>query len=133
MPTIKQKMAFDKIIENHGNVSKTMKEVGYSKISAINPKNLTDSDGWKELMEEYLPDSLLGEKHKELLTVPKKVRHFIKGDLDSEYEELDSNAIKSGLDMAYKLKGKYAPEKKIITGNFSLTDLFNKAKELPNE
>lgn len=29
MPTIKQKKAFVKVVENHGNVSKSMKEVGY--------------------------------------------------------------------------------------------------------
>jgi hypothetical protein len=111
MATEKQKMAFGKIVENHGNISKTMKEVGYSENSAVNPKNLTESKGWKELMEEHLPDRLLAEKHNELLNVPKKVRHFKKGELESEYEELDSQAISKGLDMAYKLKSKYTPEK----------------------
>ena len=113
MATIKQKKAVDRIIENRGNISKSMVEAGYTKATAKNPSNLTKSDGFQELMEEFLPDTLLTEKHRELLTVPKKIRHFKKGDLESEYEELDSQAITKGLDMAYKLKGKYAPTKSI--------------------
>ena len=117
MATLKQKKVVEKIIENQGMaVSVAMEQVGYKKVTAHNPKNLTDSKGWNELMEQYLPDKLLASKHKELLTVPKKVRTFIKGDLTSEYEELDSNAVKSGLDMAYKLKGSYSAEKKEHSG-----------------
>lgn len=111
MATIKQKKAFDNVVENGGNISKAMKDAGYSNATSHTPQKLTESVGWKELMETYLPDSLLGEKHRELLEVPKKVRHYKKGELESEYEELDSQAISRGLDMAYKLKGKYAPEK----------------------
>lgn len=80
---------------------------GYSKNFAHNPHLLTNSKGWQELMQQYLPDALLARKHKELLMVPKKVRHFKKGELESEYTELDSNAIGKGLDMAYKLKKRY--------------------------
>ena len=67
MPTEKQKKAAEKIVENHGNISKTMKDVGYSENTAKNPKNLTDSDGWKELMETVLSDEKLLDKHNELL------------------------------------------------------------------
>ena len=111
MVTIKQKLVAEKIVENHGNISKTMEEVGYAKKTAKNPKNLTESKGWQELMDKYIPDSLLAKKHKELLTIPKKVRNFVKGEIESEYEELDSNAISKGLDMGYKLKGRYAADK----------------------
>ena len=51
MPTIKQKKAVNKIIENHGNVSKSMREVGYRESTCKNPKNLTESKGFKELCE----------------------------------------------------------------------------------
>lgn len=60
---------------------------------------------------EQIPDELLVEKHLELLTVPKKVRTYMKGDLTNEYEELDTQAVGKGLEMAYRLKGSYAPEK----------------------
>ena len=61
MSTIKQKKVLQKIIENHGNVSKSMREVGYSKNTALNPKkNLTDTKGFKELCEEIgLTDEFL--------------------------------------------------------------------------
>ena len=116
MPTIKQKKAFDKIIDNHGNVSKTMLEVGYSKNSAKNPKNLTESDGWNELMKQNIPDSLLAAKHLELLNKYEVVtkNNMTTGEVDViETGQIDAQAVKSGLDMAYKLKGKYAPDKAI--------------------
>ena len=60
MATIKQIKAVEKIIENHGNVSKAMKEVGYKENTAKNPKNLTESDGFKELIEKIgLTDTFL--------------------------------------------------------------------------
>jgi len=51
MVTARQKLAVDKIIENRGNVSRAMLEAGYTPATAKNPKNLTDSDGYKELMD----------------------------------------------------------------------------------
>jgi hypothetical protein len=112
MATLKQKKAF-KLVESGRKIGEVMVKAGYSKNTAIAPTKLTKSKGWLELMEKYLPDKLLAEKHRELLEVPKKVRRYIKGDLESEYEELDSQAISKGLDMGYKLKGKYAPEKSL--------------------
>lgn len=53
MATNKQKMALGKVVENGGNISKAMVEVGYSMATAKNPKNLTESLGYKELCEEY--------------------------------------------------------------------------------
>ncbi len=129
MATIRQKNAAKKVVEMGGNVSKAMEAAGYSPKTAKTPKKLTKSKGWEELMKEYLPDKLLAEKHKELLTIPKRVRKFVKGELESEYEELDSQAISKGLDMGYKLKGKYAAEKKDVNIGFSLSEIFEKTNE----
>lgn len=125
MATIRQKMAIKKLLENHGSVSRAMREVGYSPNTAKNPRDLTESKAWEELMEKHLPDNLLVKKHKELLTIPKKVRQFNKGDLMSEYEELDSQAISKGLDMAYKLKGKYKPEKRDVNAVVSIAEVLD--------
>jgi hypothetical protein len=54
MATQRQKAAISKIVENHGIVSKTMRQVGYSKNSARNPKNLTDSDAFKEAQPDII-------------------------------------------------------------------------------
>lgn len=54
MATLKQKLVVAKIIENHGNVSKSMRQVGYSKNTAKVPsKNLTDTKGFKEVLASY--------------------------------------------------------------------------------
>ena len=53
MATEKQKKALDKLVENRGNVSKAMRDAGYDDTTAKNPKNLTESKGYKELLAEY--------------------------------------------------------------------------------
>lgn len=99
MPTIKQKQAFKKIMENRGSVSSTMLEVGYDATTAKNPKNLTDSKGFRELMDQELPDGYLLKKHRKLL------------DRLNKEGEIDVQAVSKGLDMAYKLGGNYSAEK----------------------
>ena len=48
-------MVVKKIIENHGNVSKAMREVGYTEATAKNPKkNLTDTAGYKKIAEPFV-------------------------------------------------------------------------------
>lgn len=97
MATLKQKKVLQRIVENHGNISKSMEQVGYTKATAKNPKNLTDSKGWQELVKEYLPDIDLAKKHKQLL--------------NSKKEEIGIKA----LDLGYKVKGSYAPTQSDIT------------------
>lgn len=118
MPTFRQKKALDKVVENGGNISKAMEAAGYSPKTAKTPQKLTESKGWKELMDKYLPDKLLVEKHKALL---EKQEVRIKNNMTTgEIEiiptgEIDANSVKAGLDMAYKIKGSYAPEKKHVS------------------
>lgn len=76
MATIKQKKAFDKIVENRGNVSKAMREVGYDATTAKNPRNLTESKGFKELMNSILPDADVLKRHKELLN-SQRIDHMV--------------------------------------------------------
>lgn len=52
MPTLKQKIAVDRLVENRGNVSLSMREAGYDLTTAKNPKNLTESKGYKQLLKE---------------------------------------------------------------------------------
>src|SRR3990167_8149103 len=96
MPTLKQKVAYKKTIENNGSVSKAMRETGYSLNTAKNPQSLTESKGWKELMNTYLPDELLGKKHRQLLNK-----------VDKGTKEPETQAVSKALDMAYKLKDRY--------------------------
>jgi hypothetical protein len=60
MSTIKQKTALNRMVENGGNVSQAMRDVGYSYNTAKTPQKLTESLGFIELCEEKgLTDGLL--------------------------------------------------------------------------
>lgn len=97
--TVKQKLAVKKVVENHGNISKSMREAGYTPKTAKNPKNLTESKAWPKLMEKYLPDDKLLKKHDEALEATKW------NDFTGEREEDHTTRLKA-VDMGYKLKGK---------------------------
>lgn len=132
MATENQKAVFKKVekkLRKHLKirVSEEMKEI-YKPSVVKKPKILTASKGWNELLETYLPDSLLAKKHKELLSIPKKIRQFNKGKLMTEYEELDSQAVSKGLDMGYKLKGHYKAEKKEIFGNINIGNILDESE-----
>lgn len=60
MATIKQRKAAERMVENGGNASRAMREVGYSPATAQNPKKLTESKGFLELCDELgLTDDLI--------------------------------------------------------------------------
>ena len=103
MPTLKQKLAFKEITEKHRPVSTVMKEVGYKESTSNKPSNLTESDGWNELMNKHLPDSALAKKHRELLN-KREYRTFYG---NSEDIGPETQAVSKALDMAYRLKGRY--------------------------
>ena len=78
---------------------------------------------------EQIPDKLLVEKHLELLMVPKIITKYKRdGTFDVE-ENTDVQALKAGLDMAYKLKGSYSAEKLDFKGTLSLSSLFEESKK----
>ena len=133
MTSIKQKETFKKTLENGGIVSKAAEGI-YSPSMAKNPQKITCTKGWQELMEQHLPDKLLAEKHRELLNAEVKTRQTIKGDLIWEEEKMDSQAVAKGLDMGYKLKGKYAPEKSVsLTANLDIESDNPKMKEFKKQ
>jgi len=111
MATAKQKGVFNKMVENGGNMGKAMREAGYSESMAKNPQKLTRSKGFQELMDKNgLDDLALVKKHKELLEAKKIIRTFKKDGNKTEIEEPNQIAVRA-LDIAYKVKGLYAPQK----------------------
>lgn len=147
MATIKQKKAIKAITENHGNLYQGMIKAGYTHNTAKKPSNLTESKAWDELMDEYLSDEDLSEKHQQLLNATgiahqvyplnvtdkqitdllKEANCQVKRFMHSEFQTHvwyfapDNRARKDALDMAYKLKGRYtdSPEQiKPVTINF---------------
>lgn len=97
---IRQKKLAEAVVENRGKpIGKLMKEVGYSEAYSTNPKQLIETKSFKEWVDYFLPDSLITEKHNALLNKTDPLGG------------VDTNAVKAGVDMAYKIKGQYAPEK----------------------
>jgi len=56
---MRQLLAIAKAVENHGNISQAMLSAGYPPATAKNPKNLTESNAWHDLMDEKLKDDKL--------------------------------------------------------------------------
>ena len=136
MPTNKQKAAFDKSLENGGVISQAMIEAGYSPATAKTPQKLTESKGFQELVEKYLPDETLVKVHQEGLQATTKKPHLIdrddKGRPVYEYVPEEDYATRHRyLDSAYKLKGSYAPDKSInLNANVNITPQDEKAKAI---
>ena len=104
---------------NHYDIQGKNPKMMASVISNQNLKKLKIQNAIKSIAEQ-IPDSLLVEKHNALL---KKIDD--KGDIDTQ-------AVKAGLEMAYKLKGSYAPEKSMnLDINVDIKD--TKGMELANE
>lgn len=91
------------------SVAKAMRVAGYSKAYSRNPQKLKKNKTWNELMEEHLPDDFLAEKHKSLLNAKTIVKVTIKGKRTVITEHEDTDALGRGLDLAYKIKGKFKP------------------------
>ena len=134
-PTIKQAKAIKNVVENGGNVSKAMRDANYAPATIKNPSKLTESKTWKNLMEKDLPDDLLTKKHKQLL---KKREILLKnnnktGKVEAIKGGIDTNAVKAGLDMAYKLKGRYIPEKVFEASSIGKIIINKKVLNIINE
>lgn len=90
----------------------------YSTAGAIASENLKKPKIIKAIksIADKIPDSLLVEKHLALLKKEEVItkNNMTTGEIDViPTGEIDANAVRAGLDMAYKLKGAYAPEKSV--------------------
>lgn len=117
--TKKQKLAASKMVENGGNVSKAMREAGYSPKTAKTPKKLTKSKGWMKLMDTYIPDKDLLVKHKEALNAVKQIGaqilidsngRTISKENEGMIEVADHPTRLKAVELGYRVKGKLRPE-----------------------
>jgi hypothetical protein len=115
MTTIKQRLVVKKIEGNGGNITKTMREVGYSENTIHSPQKLTRSKGWIQLMRERLNDDALTKAHEEALHANKQIGAQILIDangkvINKENEgviEVPDHAVRlKAVELGYKLKGK---------------------------
>ncbi|MEI7765655.1 MAG: hypothetical protein WCI93_03680 [bacterium] len=102
MSTIKQVRALEKMVENGGNVSQAMLEVGYSLNTAKTPQKLTESRGFIALCEELgLTDNLLVNALVEDIKTKKGNR-------------------KAELELGFKIKGRLIQKTDITSGELPI-------------
>lgn len=131
------------------SISKAMKDAGLSDSYSKASTQLTNTKGWKELVEKHMPDSFLTKRHRQLFD-QKKVEYFSFGlkktddeitqavedaglelinisyTTDSKlawYSVPDVHAVTKALEMAHKIKGVYMADKTLtpaVTINHNL-------------
>lgn len=105
--TLKQKAVAKKVVENGGiAISKAMIEAGYSPNTAKTPEKLTESKGWKELMDTLLPDEKLLERHAEGLDATK----IHTSHTEPDREVIDYPTRAKYIELGYKVKNKLNPD-----------------------
>ncbi|MFM9793314.1 hypothetical protein [Streptomyces turgidiscabies] len=133
MATPRQEKAAQAFVEDGGkSASAAMRKAGFSDAYAKNPKKLTSTPTWEELLNKYLPDKKLAEVHKKILNAqklehmvfplgmeeadikkllnsvgckPKKIKHGEQA-IHVWYWAPDSKAQAKGVELGYKVKGK---------------------------
>jgi len=83
-----------------------MEAADYRPNTAKNPKNLTESKGWEELLEKHLPDVKITEAHREALEATKIHTSHTEPDIVVPDHQTRLRAV----DLAYKIKDKYPKE-----------------------
>ena len=112
-PKQRIKKVFTKVLENHGTgIGKAMLEEGYTKATAKNPSNVTDSKSWEMLLDEYLPDDLLTKVAKEGLGATTIKTSYTEADR----EVIDYPVRQRYLETALKMKSKLVEKKDITSG-----------------
>jgi len=105
MATIKQKRAFQKVVKG-SSLTQAMKDVGYSASTAKRTNKLTNTDGWRELMDKFISDKELMRVHKEGLSAGKKIfkNNNETGEVEEVGYEADYSTRHKYLETAYKIK-----------------------------
>lgn len=122
MATARQKKALAILAENGGkSVSAAMRAAGYSPVTAASPSKLTKSKSWDELVEEYLPDTLLAPKINEGMDAIRVVSSLNTGKqasaATSDFIEVPDYLVRHKyIETALKIKGKLVDRKDITSG-----------------
>lgn len=117
MPTLKQQTVAKILSENLGKpLGEAMLEAGYSKSTSETPQNLTQTNGWQELMEKHMPDSKLQQVIEEGLEANRIISAVNTGKQASgataDFVEVPDHAVRHKfVETALKLKDKF-PETK---------------------
>lgn len=99
--TLRQKKATEKLVENGGNISQAMLAAGYSPNTAHTPQKLTESKGFEELRDQFMPDNEVLATHKAGFSAMR-----IHGTNDNFIEIPDYGIRLKAVELAYKVKGR---------------------------
>lgn len=110
VPTERQELTAKYVVDDGMTIEDAMRKAGYGD-GSISVRSVMNTKIWPVLMDKYLKDSYLLDKHKGLLEKKETYRQFNKVTGRVEIvrtDEIDATAVQKGLDMAYKLKGRYS-------------------------
>jgi len=109
---MRQLIAIAKAVENGGNVTKAMREAGYSEGTINNPANLTKTDAWKDLVESKIPDDDLIDCLKEGLIAGRDIykNNNETGEVEMVGHAPDYKARHKYLETGLKIKGRLKVE-----------------------
>lgn len=131
---MKQKQAFEKVVKG-SSITKAMKDVGYAKTTSTRTNKLTNSDGWKKLLEKHIPDSKLAKVLNEGLQAGKKI--FKNNNETREIEEvgydIDFAVRHKYLETGLKLKSKFPNEKIDLGATDELKEFLLKHNKMLDE
>lgn len=160
-PSLRAKKAAKNMIENGGNKYKALIDAGYSEGYARNAYKFTNQSTTQDILDELMPRGLIVDTHVQLMKASKLEYQIFPVDTpEKEIDEIisaagckvqrkrktkfaihvwyyvpDNRARKDAIDMAYKLRGEFAPEKFEITDpikQLSDEDLVREVRELTN-
>ncbi len=109
VPTERQELTAKYVVDDGMTIEDAMRKAGYSD-GSISVRSVINTKVWPALIDKYLKDSYLLDKHKGLLEKKETIKQFNKQTGRVEIirtDEIDAQAVQKGLDMAYKLKRRY--------------------------
>ena len=117
--TMRQRAAIQKIIENHGNVSLSMREVGYPETTASVPGNLTESKAYKQALPS-LVERLQTEIDRAISLMPQKSKKAKYRDMVDAVDKLNKNKqlLQGGVtdrgELTFKWQGAESADRKAV-------------------
>jgi len=112
------KKVFTEKLENVGKpLGKIMRENGYSNNTADNPKRVTESKSWEILLDEYIPESLVLETHKEAFKANKVISARTMGNANENTDDFidvpDWQTRTKAVELGYRVRGKFQDKSEV--------------------